>query len=330
MTATPSHDGANMRERVADAQATGQARVKVIYVAGRGRSGSTLIDNVLGQMPGFFSGGEIALGGRRLAESGLCGCGRPICACPIWKAALTRAFGDMERATHEMLTFFAVGRQVGDWPALMAGRAGSSFRRRYHDTIERMNSLYPAIAAVTGCQVIVDSSKFPPYGLALGLAATVELYVLHVVRDPRAVAYSWLRQRPAERSAAEPLHRRQFRPSMSAWRWLLANGLSERSFGAMGDRYRVVRYEDFVTAPHATLSGLLAWVGEGSAPPSSLADGRLDLEPTHAISGNPSRFNTGSVALRLDDEWKRRMRWIDKAVVSALTWPLRGRYGYGL
>lgn len=308
--------------------ATGPARVKVVYIAGRGRSGSTLIDSVFGQILGFFSGGEIALGGRRLAENGLCGCGQSIRGCPIWEPVLTRAFGDLDLAIREMRGFFAIGRQLGDWPALMMGRADAGFRRRHHAAIEQIDSLYSTIAAVTGCRVIVDSSKFPPYGLALGLASRIDLYVLHVVRDPRAVAYSWLRQKPAERSAAEPLHRRQFGPSASAWRWLLANGLSERSFGSMGDRYRRVRYEDFVTAPHATLTDLLAWVGEGGMPPSSLAEGRVVLRPTHAISGNPSRFNTGSVALRLDDDWKCRMGRLDKTVVSALTWPLRGRYGY--
>ena len=31
----------------------------VLYVAGAGRSGSTLLDNLLGQIPGFFSAGEL-------------------------------------------------------------------------------------------------------------------------------------------------------------------------------------------------------------------------------------------------------------------------------
>jgi len=305
----------------------GPARVKVIYIAGRGRSGSTLIDNILGQIPGFFSGGEIALGGRRLSERGICGCGQPIHECPVWQPVLLQAFGSIERATREMLTFFTVGRQLADAAALLTG-GGGGFRRRHRGTVERIDALYSSIAAKTKCRVIVDSSKFPPFGLAIGLSTKVDLYVLHVVRDPRAVAYSWLRQKPAERSAIEPLHRRQFGSAASAWRWLIANGLSEWSFAGLGERYRRVRYEDFVTAPHATLASLLEWVGEEADLPASLTESRLQLEPTHAISGNPSRFNTGSVTIRLDDEWDRSMSGLDKAVVATLTWPLRRRYGY--
>ncbi|MFO1188629.1 MAG: hypothetical protein U1E97_03330 [Alphaproteobacteria bacterium] len=292
-----------------------------------GEEAAHLIDNLFGQIEGL-SGGEISLGGRRLGENGYCGCGLRIRDCPVWQSVLTRAFGDMDEATRAMLSFFQIGRHLGDLPALAMGRATAGFGRRHHDAVERIDALYAAIAAETGCRVIVDSSKFPPYGLALGLAPSIDLYVLHLVRDPRAVAFSWLRQKPAERTAVEPLHRRQFGPTRSAWRWLLVNGLSEWSFASLGDRYRRVRYEDYIAAPNDMLLSLLDWVGERGAPPRCLAEGRVQLQPTHAISGNPSRFNTGSVPLRVDDEWKRQMARRDRAVVSALTWPLCGRYGY--
>jgi len=32
---------------------------RVLYIAGWGRSGSTILDNVLGQVDGFFSAGEL-------------------------------------------------------------------------------------------------------------------------------------------------------------------------------------------------------------------------------------------------------------------------------
>lgn len=46
------------------------AEVKVLYIAGWGRSGSTILDNVLGQVEGFFSGGELSyLWERGLSEN---------------------------------------------------------------------------------------------------------------------------------------------------------------------------------------------------------------------------------------------------------------------
>src|SRR5450432_3375221 len=66
--------------------------VKVLFLAGKGRSGGTLLASLLGQIPGFFNAGEL----NRLWDSGLehnrrCGCGRPIQECEAWKPVLAAA-----------------------------------------------------------------------------------------------------------------------------------------------------------------------------------------------------------------------------------------------
>ena len=52
--------------------------VKVLFLAGWGRSGTTIIDNILGEIDGFFSVGELYhLWGRGLVQERRCGCGVP-------------------------------------------------------------------------------------------------------------------------------------------------------------------------------------------------------------------------------------------------------------
>ena len=69
-----------------------------------------------------------------------------------------------------------------------------------------MGRLYRAIGEVTGARLIIDSSKVPS-GAALLSHAGVEAHLLHVVRDPRVVAYSW--QRPkAHRDRPKPVDMR--------------------------------------------------------------------------------------------------------------------------
>jgi hypothetical protein len=46
--------------------------------------------------------------------------------------------------------------------------------------------------------------------------------------------------------------------------------------------------------------------------------------------GNPSRFVTGPVEIRSDDEWESNLKRRDSAVVTALTLPLLRFYGYPL
>src|ERR1700675_5160761 len=66
--------------------------VKVLFLAGKGRSGGTLLASLLGQLPGFFNIGEL----NRLWDWGLvsnfrCGCGLPVQECPTWHAILEEA-----------------------------------------------------------------------------------------------------------------------------------------------------------------------------------------------------------------------------------------------
>src|SRR5438067_9142701 len=56
-------------------------------------------------------------------------------------------------------------------------------------------SLYRAIADVTGAKVVVDSSKRPSDAALLPLLEGVDPYFIHLVRDPRAVAFSWRGQK---------------------------------------------------------------------------------------------------------------------------------------
>ncbi len=66
----------------------------VVYIAGSGRSGSTLLDRMLGQMPGVTAIGELA----QLWRPGeldklVCGCGTPVRSCPFWSRVADRAYG---------------------------------------------------------------------------------------------------------------------------------------------------------------------------------------------------------------------------------------------
>src|SRR5207245_4821641 len=70
----------------------------VLYLGGVGRSGSTLVDRILGQVPGLFSGGEIRdLWARGLIENRQCGCGTPFRSCSFWTEVGRRAFGGWDR-----------------------------------------------------------------------------------------------------------------------------------------------------------------------------------------------------------------------------------------
>ena len=71
---------------------------KVLYIAGSGRSGSTILDNILGELDGFVSAGEVRfLWERGMRDDRTCACGEPFSSCPFWGDVLTRAYGGCSR-----------------------------------------------------------------------------------------------------------------------------------------------------------------------------------------------------------------------------------------
>jgi hypothetical protein len=66
----------------------------VVYIAGSGRSGSTLLERMLGALPGYVNVGELIDTFRRVVKfDELCGCGAAFSACDFWVRVGQRAFG---------------------------------------------------------------------------------------------------------------------------------------------------------------------------------------------------------------------------------------------
>ncbi len=206
---------------------------------------------------------------------------------------------------------------------ILSGRLG---RRRPGRLAAALGPLYQAIRESTGCRVLVDSSKLPSYGALLETLPGVELYVLHLVRDPRATAWSWLRRKRLTDTPAPRLMQRQ-PPGKSAAMWMVWN-LTAALLWSGGPRYLRLRYEDLVRRPEAAVRRIAELVGESPAALPFPVPGRVALAPTHSVAGNPGRLDTGEVALRLDDEWSSRLRPRHRLVVTLATWPLLRHYRY--
>ncbi len=66
-------------------------KIKVLYVAGSGRSGSMILSNILGQVKNFFSVGEFVYVWNRLMNDGACSCGARFVECEVWAPVQNRA-----------------------------------------------------------------------------------------------------------------------------------------------------------------------------------------------------------------------------------------------
>jgi hypothetical protein len=194
--------------------------------------------------------------------------------------------------------------------------------------LNNLSRLYAATAAHLGSPVLVDSSKLPPYGAMLDMLPGVELRVVHLIRDPRATAYSWLRKKRLPDRAGTAFMQRQGPVKASAL-WALWNTAAGLLWGR-SPGYLRVHYEAFVREPRAVVGRVLAHAGLADAKAPFVTETEVELSDNHTVAGNPSRFSTGRVAIRADDEWITGMRWWDRARVTAVTWPLLARYDYAM
>ena len=305
--------------------------VKVLYVAGLGRSGSTILANTLGQVDGFFSGGELNfIWKHALIENRLCGCGRPSRECPFWGPVFEGEFGGQsESLAREMMRLQYAGARTRHIPLMLTGNGRHKIRNRLGPFLDNTGRLYKAIRSVSESRVVVDTSKEPAYGYALGMVPGIDLRVLHLVRDPRAAAYSWAKKkRQPDSTDREFMHQKT--PAQSAVLWDAWNAAIEALWRPTPEKYLRLRYEDFIADPRASFEAMLKLVGEEGAELPLVGDREVKLGISHTVSGNPNRFDTGAVELKQDQAWTEKMSVGDQRLVTALTAPLLARYHYPL
>jgi hypothetical protein len=294
----------------------------VLCITGWCRNGSTIIGNILNEVPGLFHVGELHFLWKNSAGRGvnsLCGCGAVLTECPIWSDILP------------------VGRPVGMSPAdyadMVIGRQRGYARTRHTWRIMRrgidsegllqhaelMSRTYRAIAERTGARVIVDTTKIPGEAALLQHIEGVRPVYVHLVRDPVAVANSW-------RAPKDYVYVMSASKSTAYWRGF--NIASRAILRRYPTQSMLLRYEDFIADPAATIAELLRRCAVD--PAGNPVDGQtVQLHTNHTVTGNPDRFRTGATVIRAtDDSWTSGLPRSARLAAMLLSWPMSWRYGY--
>jgi UDP-N-acetylglucosamine transferase subunit ALG13 len=304
-------------------------RLKLVFIGGIGRSGSTLLDRMLGQVPGFFSTGEMVHIWQGILGNDLCGCGMRYQSCSFWDEVIKVAFNGWEELDPEALMALQArvdrNRRI---PLMLVPRLSKRYDRELQEYLTNLHKLYRGIQEVSGADFVVDSAKHASYAYLLRRIPSIDLHLVHLVRDVRGVAYSWTKQmNKSYHEDASPMAR--YHPCRIGARWLVYNGLFHL-LSVFGVPSLLVHYETLVARPRNQLEDICRFLGRRPEDEdfSFVGDQHIHLGTAHTVDGNPMRFFQGRLELSLDEAWRSSLGTRHRILVTALTWPLLRGYGY--
>ena len=280
--------------------------LRLIYVVGYGRSGSTVFERALAATIGGFRLGEM----RHLWERGflngeLCECGAPVPRCSFW-AAVRERLGLLDDP-RELLRLKDRVDRIRYIPFLNGSLPmPSTYRRRWQTWGRVIRGVYEAIAEVSRNRILLDSSKDPSYAYLLRSLFGPRVVFVHLVRRLPAVAHSWSRPKPRPEIHWTDALMPRYPLLRAASEWTVMNLLAAQLGNRNARGGVMVRYEDLLDNPRGTVLAVAARIG---LPARSYVwhDRRtFDCGPGHTVSGNPVRFEPPVVTIRLDECWKSR------------------------
>jgi hypothetical protein len=283
---------------------------------------------ILGNVEGFFSVGELRHFWEHASQNTVsCGCGTVLTGCTFWNPVVHEVSGKLSMAGMTKLNRRLNRTRISPWIATGIASNLDPYRKLVSGT----ETLYRIVSRRTDHQVIVDSSKVPSHLDILRRIPSIDIRVLHLVRDGRAVAYSWskrAKQEPrATRDGSKALMP-QRSAVLSVLRWEIENICAVILSSSLP--YTVVRYEDFARRPHTELRRALDDLGFQTDDLDWLARRTISLRSTHSVGGNPVRFTRSPISIALDDEWQCRMRFLERLLLGLIGLPVLLHFGYGL
>jgi|GEM_PF-3465327 len=287
----------------------------VVYIMGDGRSGSTVTGIVLGNHPCISSNGELhkfaRYKGNPKKDNNKEEDQR------FWKEVrefyrsegLSTDFEHLEDIQGEIENY-------GSFPKVLFHRVPADIWAEY---CTHVGGLFKAIRAASKQNIIVDEAKRPPRGCALLRCPSIEVRIIHLVRDPRGVVWSQ-KKRTVEH---------KYKPPLTAAMHYSTKNLMSLLVQLSAPRGRVmrVRYEDLVREPAKELTRIGQFLGLSMEPVIGRIEAGEPLRVPYLLDGNRIRCEK-EITLRFDNTWRKRQSLGDRLVATLFTLPFFLLFGY--
>mgnify|MGYP001382266572 CR=1 FL=1 len=176
-------------------------KIKVLYIAGTARSGSTFLGNILSDGKDFINVGELRyIWDRGIIENWQCTCHNNFAYCSFWKKITTSL-------SHKNKNLSKICNDISERSFKkirirnLIFNSAKKIKKTISDNKEYntiLSDLYMDIKSYSKNAYILDSSKDAIYAEYLSQLTNIELYIIHIVRDPRSVIYSQVYNRKVQ------------------------------------------------------------------------------------------------------------------------------------
>jgi len=323
---------------------------EIVYIVGSGRSGSTLVDMVLGAHSAMFSLGEIISLLDYIKEDKECACRKKFHQCPFWKDVISEfslQWGVDLIKDPEMLDLkiidrgnrsrfgylIEIGSRIIDFKPKHSSRRTNTDR----EIIERAHEFYDLVRKKSDTKILIDSSKSIRRSLRLSWNRPEDSFrLIFLVRDGRGVVHS---RRKREIIVDEPqevegeirmeeIKRPAIHPSRSMLRyitaWLQVNLSTYLGLLTIPRRnWMILKYEDLCHNPEMTLQRVCEFLNLDYE--AGMIDFRLAAH--HNIDGNPVRFRSGGIKIP-DEKWRTGLNSTDRLLFGSVAGWLNYLFGY--
>lgn len=301
-------------------------RIPLVYILSNGRSGSTILDMLLGAHPAVWTMGEVQLMPLDAAHNiQPCGCGRSVATCSFWSLFASKVQNSESKFPVE---YFRLPNRAGKVLRgnLLQDLWRSRISRRWLSAVAEYGSEnYKLISLVKqkaaerrsgDIRWLIDASKDAYRLFWLAESRLFDIRVIHLVKDSRAFVYSMVCKNEAASWS------RILRYSA---RWCVENLIAARvcNNGFPSNHVKLVRYENLAENPKETMSEIFQWLDLDDA--GDFMSGFRENE-NHGISGNASRLETKPFTL--DEKWKHNMPAAQAWFVRVSTLPIMRHFGY--
>lgn len=283
-----------------------QAPYRLVYILGAGHCGSTLLDMLLSGHSKIFAAGEVTNIHRywaiaaaqqpapvRSAQPGRRRDWLEVSSHPFESAAWQRAIRCYENTMGQPFDTVAADHVGWQRPLFRQPGWGRLFFRTRREDIAQWSRpqrvLFDCLHTATGAPIITDASKRPQRLYLLLRSGTLDLAVVHLIRDGRGIMYSFLRKYG------------RWGDSFRRWAGPTLMAFYLRRLAARVP-WLDVRYEDLAQAPERTLIRICDFLSV-SFEPEML---EFRSHPYLGIGGN--RMREGQGGIRLDEQWKHDWR----------------------